>query len=165
MLAVVLDADDQLRIDQVEQPVPGPGEVAIGVAFAGVQWGDVLVRDGHFPVPRPFVPGFEAAGRIVAVGAGVDVGRVGQQVTALTSSGAFAEVVVAPTSLALDIGGLSLRTAAGFGWVTPAAFDLINTVSRVGPGDRVLIHRQRAAWGHWPASSPKPQGPSGSSEW
>ncbi|MGW4325703.1 quinone oxidoreductase family protein [Nocardia sp. NPDC004573] len=140
MKAVVLDADDRFRITDVAEPVPGPGEVAIRVAYAGVQYGDVLVRAGHFPIPRPFVPGFEAAGEIVAVGPGVDEARVGEQVTALLTGGGYAEVVTAPAVLAIDTAGVGPLEAAGFGWVTPTAYDLINTVARVGAGDSVLIH-------------------------
>ncbi|MFB7588831.1 zinc-binding alcohol dehydrogenase family protein [Streptomyces sp. NPDC056169] len=140
MKAVVLDIDDHYRVTEREEPAPGPGRVAIRVAYAGIQWGDTLVRDGHFAVPRPFVPGFEASGHIVAVGTGVDVRRVGEAVTALTTAGAYAEVVLAPATLTLGIGGLPLRTAAGLGWGAPTAYDLINTVARVLPGDSVLIH-------------------------
>ncbi|HEY2674322.1 MAG TPA: zinc-binding dehydrogenase [Rugosimonospora sp.] len=114
--------------------------MAIRVAYSGIQWGDVLVRDGHFTVPRPFVPGFEASGHIVAVGEGVDGSRVGEPVTALTSAGAHAEVVLAPAVFTLSVGDLDLRVAGGFGWVTPTAYDLINTVARVRPGENVLIH-------------------------
>ncbi|WP_371674978.1 zinc-binding alcohol dehydrogenase family protein [Streptomyces sp. NBC_01276] len=140
MKAVVLDTDDRYRVTEVDTPVPGPGQVAIRVAYAGIQWGDAMVRDGRFAVPRPFVPGFEASGRVVAVGAGVDTGRVGEAVTALTTSGAHAEVVLAPAALALGVGDLPLRTAAGLGWGAPTAYDLVNTVGRVRPGDSVLIH-------------------------
>jgi NADPH2:quinone reductase len=140
MKAIVLDTDDQFHLTDLPEPTPGPDQVAIAVAYAGIQYGDVLVRDGHFPLPRPFVPGFEAAGRIIAVGDGVDEARIGQQVTALTSGGAYADVVIAPASLTFDVTGLAPRTAAGFGWVTPTAYDLINTVTRVRPGERVLIH-------------------------
>ncbi|MFI7129497.1 zinc-binding alcohol dehydrogenase family protein [Nonomuraea sp. NPDC050153] len=140
MKAVVLDADDRFRLANLEAPAPGVGEVAIGVQYAGIQWGDVLVRDGHFPTPRPFVPGFEAAGRIVAVGEGVDESRIGRQVIALTSAGAYAEVVTAPAALTFDADGVDPRLAAGFGWVTPTAYDLVNTVTRVRPGESVLIH-------------------------
>ncbi|WP_155371689.1 quinone oxidoreductase family protein [Catellatospora vulcania] len=140
MRAVVLDTDDQFRVTELPEPVPGAGEVAIRVAYAGVQYGDVLVREGHFPVPRPFVPGFEAAGEIVAVGAGVPEARIGEQVTALISGGGYAEVVTAPATLAINAAGVGPREAAGFGWVTPTAYDLINTVARVQPGDSVLIH-------------------------
>ncbi|MFF7776683.1 zinc-binding alcohol dehydrogenase family protein [Streptomyces tanashiensis] len=140
MKAVVLDADNHYRVAERDEPVPGPGQVAIRVAYAGIQWGDVMVRAGHFPVPRPFVPGFEASGHIVAAGEGVDPRRVGEAVTALTTSGACAEVVLAPAALALGTGDLSLRTAAGLGWGAPTAYDLINTVARVLPGESVLIH-------------------------
>ncbi|MFR9774156.1 quinone oxidoreductase family protein [Nocardia sp. SC052] len=140
MKAVVLSADDQFRIDEVAEPVPGPGEVAIRVAYAGVQYGDVLVREGHFPIPRPFVPGFEAAGEIIGVGEGVDGARIGQSVTALIAGGGYAEIVVAPAVLAIESAGVALRDAAGFGWITPTAYDLINTIGGVRAGDSVLIH-------------------------
>jgi NADPH2:quinone reductase len=140
MRAMVLTANDAYCLEDVAEPRPGPGEVAIRVAYAGLQWGDVLVRQGHFPVPRPFIPGFEAAGRIVAVGEGVDGARIGEAVAALTSSGAFAEVVVAPSLLTLPVGDLSLRVAAAFGWIGPTAYDLIDTVARVRHGESVLIH-------------------------
>ncbi|OEJ30174.1 quinone oxidoreductase family protein [Streptomyces subrutilus] len=140
MQAVVLDLDDHYRLTEFDEPTPGPGQVAIRVAYAGVQWGDTRVRNGHFPVPRPFVPGFEASGHIVAVGEGIDARRVGEAVTALTTSGAYAEVALAPSTLTLGIGSLPLRTAAGLGWGAPTAYDLINTAARVRPGESVLIH-------------------------
>ncbi|WP_327289581.1 quinone oxidoreductase family protein [Streptomyces sp. NBC_01198] len=144
MRAVVLDTavdgDGRYRVDEVAEPVPGPGEVAIRVAYAGVQWGDVLVRGGHLPLPGPGVPGFEAAGRIVAVGEGVARGRVGEEVVALVDGGACAEVVLAPEALALGIGPASLRDAAGPGWAGPTAYDLVEEVGRVREGDRVLVH-------------------------
>jgi NADPH2:quinone reductase len=114
--------------------------VAIRVAYAGVQWGDVLIRDGHFPAPRPFVPGFEASGWVTAVGEGVDPSRVGEHVIALAGSGGFAEVVVVSSVLAIAAPTVDSRTAAAFGWVTSTAYDLINTVAAVRPGRRVLIH-------------------------
>jgi NADPH2:quinone reductase len=140
MKAVVLDADDQFRLAEVPEPAPGPGQVAIRVAYAGIQWGDVLIRDGHFPSSRPFVPGFEAAGHVIAAGDGAGNVRAGDEVIALTAAGAYAEVVVAPAALTFPAAGLGLRTAAASGWSTPTAYDLVSTVTRVQPGDRVLIH-------------------------
>ena len=140
MKAVLLDTEDRYGIAELDEPTPGSGQVAIRVAYAGIQWGDTMVRDGHFPVPRPFVPGFEATGHIVAVGEGIDPGRIGEPVAALTTAGACAEVAVAPAVLALGIGDMPLRTAAGLGWGAPTAYDLINTTSRVRPGESVLVH-------------------------
>jgi NADPH:quinone reductase-like Zn-dependent oxidoreductase len=99
-----------------------------------------MVRDGHIPAPRPFVPGFEASGHIVAVGEGIDASRVGEPAAALTAAGAYAEVVVAPAVLTLGIRDMPLRTAAGLGWAAPTAYDLINTAAHVRPGESVLIH-------------------------
>ncbi|MBT2444945.1 zinc-binding alcohol dehydrogenase family protein [Streptomyces sp. ISL-36] len=140
MKAVLLDTEGHYQVAELDEPTPGPGEVAIRVAYAGIQWGDTMVRDGHFPVPRPFVPGFEASGHIAAVGEGVDARRIGAPVAALTTAGAYAEVVLAPAALSLDIGDLPLRTAAGLGWGAPTAYDLINTITQVRPGENVLIH-------------------------
>ncbi|MFC8720962.1 zinc-binding alcohol dehydrogenase family protein [Kitasatospora sp. NPDC057198] len=140
MKAVVLRADDRFEPVERPVPVPGPGEVLVRVEYAGVQWGDVLVRGGHFPVPRPFVPGFEAAGRIEAVGAGVPADRVGERVLALLQGGGYAEFAVLPAVLAVPAEGVDARSAAAFGWVGPTAYDLVETVTRVRPGDRVLIH-------------------------
>jgi NADPH2:quinone reductase len=147
MKAVVLDDSDQFRVAEMREPGPGPGQVAIRVAYAGIQWGDVLVRDGHFRAPRPFIPGFEAAGHVIAAGTGVEHVSVGDPVIALTSSGAYAEVAVAPAVLTFPASGLDLRTAAASGWTTPTAYDLINTVSRVRSGERVLIHAAAGAVG------------------
>ncbi|MER6448753.1 hypothetical protein ABT227_26515 [Streptomyces venezuelae] len=99
-----------------------------------------MARDGLLPPLRPFVPGFDVSGRITAVGEGVDPGRIGTPVTALTTGGARAEVVLAPAALSLDIGSLPPRTAAGPGRGAPTAYDLINTAARVRPGESVLIH-------------------------
>jgi NADPH:quinone reductase len=140
MKAVVLDEKDQFRVAEMPEPVPGPGQVAIRVAYAGIQWGDVLVRDGHFPAQRPFVPGFEAAGQVIAAGDGVEDVRAGDPVITLTSAGAYAEVTVAPAVLTFPAAGLGLQTAAASGWTAPTAYDLISAVSRVQPGDRVLVH-------------------------
>lgn len=134
----ILDTDDRFRLADLDEPAPG--EVAIRVAYAGIQYGDVLLRDGHFPRAAAVRPRLRGRRRIIAVGEGVAPARVGENVTALTGAGAYAEVVVAPAALTLDAEGLTPRTAAGFGWVTPAAYDLINTVTRVRAGDRVLIH-------------------------
>lgn len=86
------------------------------------------------------MPGFEASGRVVAVGEGVERDRVGEHVIALTGSDGFAEVVVAPSVPAIAAPGVDARTAAAFGRVTSTAYDLINTVAGVRPGQNVLVH-------------------------
>ena len=71
-----------LRLENVADPAPGPGEVLIEVAASALNHLDVDVREGvsRFPVELPFIPGIEVVGRIAALGAGVDGWRVGERV-------------------------------------------------------------------------------------
>ena len=79
-------------------PTPGPGEVLIKVAAAGVNRPDVLQRQGGYPPPpgAPDWPGLEVAGEIVARGKGAERYAVGQPVCALVAGGGYAEFCAAP---------------------------------------------------------------------
>lgn len=87
-----------LKVDEVEDPKPGAGEVLIDVKAAGLNFPDVLLTQGkyQFKPDVPFSPGGEAAGQIAAVGAGVDDLKVGDRVAATMIHGAFAEKVLTP---------------------------------------------------------------------
>lgn len=73
-------------IDQ-PTPTPGPGQILIEVKAAGINFADIVAREGHYPPapPPPFVPGYEAAGIVSAVGEGVTGWNVGDRVLSLTS--------------------------------------------------------------------------------
>ena len=90
---------------QVGVPEPGAGEVRIAVRASGVNFADLLQRLGLYgSAPRPpYVPGFEVAGKVDAVGAGVDRLSVGDRVVALTRFGGYAERVCAAEAVALEI--------------------------------------------------------------
>src|SRR5512144_1565161 len=64
MKAVVLDAERRLELREVPDPVPGEGQTLVDVRAAGVNYADVLIREGRYPQapPLPFVPGSEIAG-------------------------------------------------------------------------------------------------------
>jgi len=132
--------DHQFHVTTSEPPSPGPREVLIRGAYAGVQWGDVMVRDGLMPTEQGFVPGFELAGHVAGVGVDVQDFQVGQLVIALTTSGAFSEMTTASADLTIAADDLAPRTAGAFGWATPTAYDLINDAGRVRAGESVLIH-------------------------
>src|SRR5689334_22712220 len=84
-----------LKVVEAEVPRPGPGEVSIDVAYAGVNFADLKARSEGYRVPGlPFRPGLEVSGRVRALGAGVTDLAVGQEVAALTQGGAYADVVV-----------------------------------------------------------------------
>lgn len=87
-----------LRVDEVPEPAPGPGEVLVDVRAAAVNFPDVLLTYGkyQFKPPAPFIPGGEASGVVAAVGPGVTSVAPGARVAATMVHGAFAERVVVP---------------------------------------------------------------------
>jgi NADPH2:quinone reductase len=98
-------------------PEPGPGQVLIKVAVAGVNFADSLITAGKYqePVTPPFVPGMELSGTIAGLGGGVTGLTVGQRVMATVTGGAFAEYAVADqTDVYVLPENLDFVTAAGF---------------------------------------------------
>ena len=101
-----------LRPVSLPVPRPGPGQVLVKVAFAGVNRPDVIQRKGNYPPPPGAspIPGLEISGTVAALGEGVDTLTVGQAVCALVSGGGYAEYCLAqaghclpvPASLPLD---------------------------------------------------------------
>src|SRR4051812_6718200 len=87
-----------LRVDELPEPEPGPGEVLVDVRAAGVNFPDVLLSHGkyQFKPPPPFVPGGEAAGVVKATGDGVTAVAPGDRVAVTLLHGAFAERVIVP---------------------------------------------------------------------
>lgn len=128
-----------------ERPIPTPGhdEVLIRVAAAGVNRPDVLQRAGAYPPPAGAsdLPGLEASGEIVAIGAGVDKWAVGDKVCALLAGGGYAEYAVTHQDHALPVpAGLSMEQAAAL----PETFFTVwtNVFDRGGlkAGETFLVH-------------------------
>ena len=124
-------------------PQPGPGEVRIRVAHAGVNRPDALQRAGLYNPPpgASDLPGLEAAGKVSALGEGVTDWAVGDQVCALLPGGGYAEEVVTPAAHCLPVpAGLSLKQAA----CLPETFFTVwsNVFQRGGlqAGERFLVH-------------------------
>src|SRR6202166_3223909 len=96
-------------------PAPGPGEILVKVAAAGVNRPDVMQRRGLYPPPKgaPDIPGLEIAGAVVACGDGVTRWKPGDQITALVVGGGYAEYCTAVEGHALPIpAGLTVAQAA-----------------------------------------------------
>jgi len=129
---------------QVERnvPQPGPGEVLIRVASAGVNRPDILQRNG-MPLPPGVtdVLGLEVSGTVAALGEGVDALMPGAPVMALLNGGGYAGYCVARAELCLSVPeNLPLAQAAG---VPEAAFTVWHNLFELGrlqPGETVLIH-------------------------
>ena len=128
----------------VELPVepPGPGQLRVRVRAAGVGSTDLIMLAGNYLyAPKiPFVPGYEVAGVVEAIGAGVTGFEVGQRVAALTVYGGFAELLVREAEHFLPIpDGVSDRDAAAVILNYVTAWQMIHRVAKVRPGQTALV--------------------------
>jgi NADPH2:quinone reductase len=136
-----------LRLVERVVPVPGPGELAIDVAYAGVGFVDTLFRAGAFGLGLPFTPGIEVTGRVREVGTGVDGFAPGQPVGALLNDfgrgprvGGYAEVAVAHATMATplpDDADLARTAAVLSNGVT--AWIALHDLARVDVLDDLLV--------------------------
>lgn len=150
MRAIVIEefgGPEVLTLVDVPEPRPGPGQVTIDIAYAGVNFADILARSiGYRVAELPFRPGLEVSGLVREVGDGVSEFTPGQEVAAFLDGGGYADVVVAPASAVFVLpGGIDLRTAATLPSVLPTAYGLLHEVARLREGDTVLV--QSAAGG------------------
>uniref|UniRef100_UPI0012E76579 alcohol dehydrogenase catalytic domain-containing protein n=1 Tax=Mycobacterium sp. Marseille-P9652 TaxID=2654950 RepID=UPI0012E76579 len=132
---------EDLVVEDVADPVPGPGQVVVRVHAAAVNFPDVLLIAGRYQVkiPVPFIPGSELAGEVMAVGEGVPF-RPGQRVAATTFYGAFAEqAVLDAASLTPVPDGADFASAAAFGVTYRTAYHALRSVAQVRQGDWVVV--------------------------
>jgi NADPH:quinone reductase-like Zn-dependent oxidoreductase len=94
-----------LQVREAEDPEPGPGDIVVDVAAAGVNFADLMARMGTYPdaPPIPCVVGYEVAGTVRAVGEGVASPKKGERVLALTRFGGYSTVVTVPADQAFSI--------------------------------------------------------------
>ncbi|MFI8068069.1 zinc-binding alcohol dehydrogenase family protein [Streptomyces sp. NPDC086033] len=129
----------------VPDPVPGPGEVLMRIAAAGVNRADALLRAGlyHRAGHPPLIPGAEAAGIVVEVGEGVTDFAPGQRVMALDggkSSGFYAELATVPASQVVGLpDGLDLARAAALPIAWLSAWYCVRHLGRVSKDDTVVV--------------------------
>lgn len=147
MRAIVVNepgAPDVLRLEEVEAPQPGPGEVLIEVAVAGVNFADVGMRAGMMGGPHavelPYTPGFEAAGVVAAVGNGAEGIAEGDRVAAVLPAGGYAEYAAAPAESVVQIpDGVDFAAASALLVQGLTAYGVLHDSARVREGDAVLV--------------------------
>jgi NADPH2:quinone reductase len=132
---------------EVATPQPGIGEVTIDVAYAGVNYAEVLFRKGVVEdLALPFVPGIEVSGTIREIGEGVTGVRVGQPVAALTivNGGGYAEVVKVSEDLVIPLDQetktVDMRVAATYPSNVTTAMMILSSVAHLQKGETVLVH-------------------------
>ena len=124
-------------------PTPGPGEVLIRVAAAGVNRPDVLQRKGGYPPPpgAPTIMGLEVAGEIIALGDGVDTAMMNERVCALIAGGGYAEYAVAAAGICLPVPpALTMVEAAAMPETLFTVWTNLFERAYAVEGDIVLIH-------------------------
>ncbi len=132
-----------LRPTRRAVPQPGPGEVLLKVAAAGVNRPDVLQRKGAYPPPpgASDIPGLEVAGAVVARGAQVTSLHDGETVCALVTGGGYAEYCVAPAAQCLPVPrGLSAIEGAALPETYFTVWSNVFDRGRLRPGESFLVH-------------------------
>jgi len=149
MRAVVVQefgGPERLTVEERPDPAPGPGQVLVEVAAAGVNRVDVLVRSGayHRAGAPPLVPGLEGAGRVAALGQGVDGLAVGDAVLALGATNApgfYAELAAVPQERVLAVPrGVDAASAAALPVAWLSAWYSLRRLAEVRPGETVVVH-------------------------
>ena len=134
---------DVLEVRDWPEPALGPGQVRVDVAAAGVNFADVMARMGLYPdAPEPpCVVGYEVAGTVTELGAGVEGVEVGERVFSGTRFGGYAEHVVIPASHAVPLpAGMSFEQATAIPVNYATAWAGLIRYGGLWPGERVLIH-------------------------
>jgi NADPH2:quinone reductase len=143
MRAIVITefgGSEVLKPTDYEDPGPGPGEIVIDVAAAGVNFRDVYERTGAYKKDLPYIPGGEAAGRVSAVGEGVTSVAIGDVVVSAETRGGYAERVVAAAERSVPVGDAGAERAAAVMLQGLTAHYLSHSTYPIKPGDTALVH-------------------------
>jgi len=136
--------DGSLEWREQPDPVPGPGELLVGVRAAGLNGADMMQRRGLYPAPPGSpadIPGLELAGEVVGAGDGATRFRVGDRVMAVVGGGGQSELAVVHERVALPVPeSISWAEAGGFPEVFTTAHDALFTQCALVKGERLLVH-------------------------
>src|SRR5215472_5440428 len=142
VLCKALGAPESLVVEEVESPVPGPGQVVISVRAAGVNFPDTLIIQGkyQFKPPLPFSPGGEVAGIVKEVGSGIEHVKVGDRVIASAAFGGFAEEFVADVDTLVPMpDDMDFDTAAALVMTYGTCLYALKDRGNLRPGERLLV--------------------------
>ncbi|MGH3152216.1 MAG: alcohol dehydrogenase catalytic domain-containing protein, partial [Streptosporangiaceae bacterium] len=132
-----------LSVAERAAPEPGPGQVVVRIAAAGVNFMDIYQREGigGYRAPLPYVPGAEGAGTVTAVGEGVTGLAVGDQVAWAGLPGGYAEQAVLPAVRVVPVpSGISAQVAAAVMLQGMTAHYLATSTYPVREGDVAVVH-------------------------
>ncbi len=131
-----------MRLEEIEKPTPKNGEVLIKIAAAGINYADLMQRQGTYltRTHTPMTMGFEIAGTVEALGPDVTFPKVGSRIVALTAGG-YAEYTTAPANTVIPIPeNLNFESAAAFPVQGITAYQLLRESTGLQAGETVLVH-------------------------
>ena len=132
---------DVLRLENLPDPRPGPGELLVRIEAAGVNFIEVYQRKGQYAMTLPYTPGSEGAGTVVAVGDGVDPARIGERVVSSAMRGSYAEYAIVPAERAVQIpDGVTTKVAAALVLQGITAHYLATSTYPLTSGSWCLVH-------------------------
>jgi len=132
---------EQLKLQDIDPPSPGPTEVLVKVEASGVNYIDVYYRTGLYKADLPFTPGMEAAGTVEAVGSEVKTVQPGDRVAYAMARGSYAEYATVPSWQLVQIPrGLDTRQAAAAMLQGMTAHYLTHSTYPLKEGDTALVH-------------------------
>jgi NADPH2:quinone reductase len=130
-----------MRLVEVADPTPGPGQLLVRVEAAGVNYIDVYHRTGLYPNTLPLTPGLEGAGVVLGVGPDVTGHRTGERVAWTSTLGSYAERLLVPARQAVEVpDALETRQAAALMLQGMTAQYLSSATYPLKPGDTCLVH-------------------------
>ena len=141
-LCETLEGIGAMRMHELPDPEPGPGEVRIAVRAASLNFPDLLIVEGkyQFKPALPFVPGAEYSGTVEAVGDGVGSLQVGDRVAALGSTGGFGTHAVVDASRAWRLpAAFDLEDAAAFAFTYGTSYHALMDRAALQAGETVLV--------------------------
>src|SRR5216683_1717088 len=143
-----LEGFKSLRVADVEKPKPAANQILIEVMAAGINFAELELTWGRYPAlkPLPYVLGFEAAGIVAEIGSHVKNVKVGDKVTAIVSSGGYAEYATADAHVAISIpSGISFAEASTIPVQGVSAYALLKFAAKPQAHETILV--QAAAGG------------------
>ena len=132
-----------LKVEEMNEPIPNSDEVCIKVHAAGVNFPDILMVEGKYQVKPafPFAPGAEAAGEIISIGENITKYKIGQRVIAMTGHGAFAEIVKASEKKIIPLNdNVDFETASILPMVYGTSAHALIQRGKLKKGETLLVH-------------------------
>jgi NADPH2:quinone reductase len=130
-----------LTLAEVPIPVPGPDQVLVKIAAAGINFIEIYYREGRYKAPLPLVPGTEASGTVEELGSGVEGFAVGDAVATTAALGSYAEYALVPAAQLVKVpAGLDLKLAAAAMLQGMTAHYLAFSTWVLEAGETALVH-------------------------